>query len=257
MSARYSTSGRFRLWGHRRGAVSGSRRHAVLPSSVGPTAGRSAVRELIRRAPARAESHVQTRRRQPVMRPWPARGAGSDGVPPSAIRSLLRDAPVPEVFRVGPPPTAPNDPIATPVRRQSPGGEQRPATFPAVVVAQRLNRPPSLAEQWSSPAGRRTRAGRGSARGWCVGRKWKRGRRGQRETFWDVSVAGRKPQAIVPSEKPVWRPFRSGSPVWPYTILSGHARFIILRPAPASQRNPTASRPMDWMPVRWDASATR
>src|ERR1700722_17675080 len=133
MSARYSTSGRFRLWGHRRGAVSGSRRHVVLPSSVGPTAGRSAVRELIRHAPARAESHVRTRRRPPVMRPSRGQQVLSDPVPPSAIRSLLRDAPVPEVLRVGPPPIAPNDPIATPTRRQSRGGAQRPATFPAVV----------------------------------------------------------------------------------------------------------------------------
>ena len=60
--------------------------------------------------------------------------------------------------------------------------------FPQLVVAQRRNRPPSLAERWSSPAGRHTPAWRGSAWGWSAGRWWKRGRRGRRETFSAVSV---------------------------------------------------------------------
>src|SRR5271154_6484216 len=223
MSARCSTAGRFQLWGHRHGAVSGYRRHAVLPSSVGPTAGRSAVRELIPPGHARAESRVRTRRRPPVMRPWPARRAWSDRVLRSAIQNRRPDGPVPGVLRAGPPPIVPNDPIATPARHRSRGGEPRPATFPAVVVAQRRNRPPSLAEQWSSPAGRRTRAGRGSARGWCVGRMWKRGRTGRRETFSDASVSGRKPSSFWPFQRPVWRAFRSVVSAWPNTILFGHA----------------------------------
>src|SRR5271170_5002147 len=255
--ARSATGGRSQPCSRRLGIASVPGWFGALRFAAGPTVDRSAEREPDRRARVPAESPFRTPRTQPVVRPWPVRRASSDRAPRSAIRNQRRDGPVPGVSRADPPPTAPNDPIATPVRHQSRGVAPRPATFPAVAAAQRRNRLPSLAWRWSSPAGRHILAGRGSARGWCVGRMWKRGRRGQRETFSDVSGAGQKPWAIVPSQRPVWRPFRSVSSAWPYTILSGHAGFIILPFASAFQCNSTASRPTGWMPAPWDASVTQ
>lgn len=42
------------------------------------------------------------------------------------------------------------------------------------------------------------------------------------------SVAGQKPYVILRFRRPVWRPFRSVTPAWPKTIVSGHVGFIIL-----------------------------
>jgi len=97
--------------------------------AAAPDVCRSAGRGLNRRARVPAESPFRTRRRRPVMRPWPARQVWSDRVLRSAIRNRRRDVPVPEVLRAGPPPTDPNDPIATPARRRSRGGAQRPSNL--------------------------------------------------------------------------------------------------------------------------------
>src|SRR5580698_7815273 len=148
--------------------------------------------------------------------------AWSDPAPRRAKRSPLRDVPVPEALPEGPSPTFPNGPVATPARRRFHGGAPRPATSPAVAVAMLRYRPPSLAVQSSSPAGRHTPAGRGSATEWSVDRWWKRGHRAQRGTFSRVSVHGRKPWVILSSQRPVWRAFRDVAPARPNTILFGH-----------------------------------
>ena len=49
------------------------------------------------------------------------------------------------------------------------------------------------------------------------------------EHFRRVSVPGQKRYRILPLERPVWRPFRSVTPAWPQSILSGQAAPIILR----------------------------
>ena len=191
------------------------------------------------------------------MRPWLDRLVSSDPAPPLARRNRRRGDPTPAELPAGPLRTGPNDPTATPAPRRSPGGVPHPATSPAVAVARRRYRPLSPGGRPSSPAGRRIRGVRGSVMGWSVGRWWKRGRRGRRATFSLVSVPGQKRYRILPSERPVWRPFRSVTQPWPQWILFGHAGFIILQPAPGSRGNSRASTPRGWPPVPGRAAGVR
>jgi len=86
--------------------------------------------------------------------------------PRLATRNRHRDAPVPEASPEGPSLSGPNGRGARPVQHRFRGGAPHPVTSPAVAVRMHRCRPPSPAWQWSSPAGWRIPAGRGSAAGW-------------------------------------------------------------------------------------------
>src|SRR5262249_17448263 len=116
-----------------------------------------------------------------------------------------RDAPVPEEWPIGPLPTGPNDPTATPAPHRSRDGEPLPTTALAVSARIHPSRLLSPVERSSSHDAPHTHVGRASAPEWSVDRWWRHGRRQRHETFSGVFVAGQKPSGIRLCGRSVWR----------------------------------------------------